>query len=81
MVIMNIPKKLTVITILLFLEIITLSANAQIIFIAIPVSVNIANGTENVEISLIISSDSLLLPNNLTYDAISYFQIEKTNGG
>ena len=67
--------------ILAFLSIMAISVKAQVVFTATALSTNIANGTEAVRVSFLVTTDSLMLPNNLTYEDIAFFQIEKTDGG
>lgn len=53
---------------------------AQIAFTSSNLSTDIAKGTEAIKLSFVVNTDSLILPNNLTYQDIAYFEIEKTNG-
>ena len=67
--------------ILAFLFLMGLSLKAQVVFTATALSTNIANGTEAVRVSFLVTTDSLILPDNLAYNDIVFFQIEKTDGG
>ena len=67
--------------ILIVLLLMVLQVKTQVVFKVLGLSSSIANGTEEVQVSFVVKADSLVLPDSLTYNDISYFQIEKTEGG
>ena len=78
MVMKNIIKEQIIIVALIL---ITSTMNAQVAFRTSNLSTGVAQGTEAIKLSFVINSDSLVLPNNLTYQDIDYFEIEKNNSG
>ena len=78
MVMKGLIKKQLIIVVLTLTTTIT---KAQIAFTSSNLSTDIAKGTEAIKLSFVVNTDSLVLPNNLTYEDIDFFEIEKTNGG